>query len=173
MRTGLFTSLEDLQDNMRAIGYVTGLDAEVEELITEMQEKLDKVAQRADERRSWRVLDLNAAMYTSGKGSTLDGVLTYVGARNTAVEMGVGEYLRVDIEQVLDWDPDVLIVPAEPGSEEKERQRILQNPGLRVLRCVKEDRILFVSGALLGSTSHHVAEAAVAIAEQLDRWGSR
>ena len=103
----------------------------------------------------------------------MDGILAHVGAHNVAAEMGVGEYLRVDIEQVLDWDPDALIVPAVPGEEEKERRRIRQDPGLAVLRCVKQDRILFVSSALLGSTSHHVAEAARVIAEQLDRWGSR
>lgn len=173
VRTGMFTTLEDLENNMRGIGYVTGLDAEVEELIEGMRDRLAEVAAGAEGRRNWRLLDLNAAMYSSGTGSTLDDILAHVGARNVAAENGVGEYLRVDIERVLDWDPDVLIVPAIPGEEDKERRRILQDPGLRVLRCVQEDRILFVPGALLGSTSHHVAEAALVIAEQLDRWGSR
>ena len=149
------------------------MDAEVEELIAGMQERLEMVAEGADRRRNWRLLDLNGASYTSGKGSTLDDILHYVGARNVAADHGVGEYRRLDIEQVLDWDPDALIVALGTEGEEKERQRILQHPGLAVLRCVKEDRILFVPGALLGSTSHHVAEAAHLIAEKLDRWGSR
>ena len=173
VRTGMFRTLDDLEDNMRGIGYVTGLDEEVEELIRGMREQFARLASGADARRGWRVLDLNAAMYSSGRGSTLDGILAHVGARNVAAENGVGEYLRVDIEQVLGWDPDVLIVPVVLGEEEKERRRIRQDPGLRVLRCVQQDRIMFVSGALLGSTSHYVAEAGRVIAEQLDRWGSR
>lgn len=173
LRTATFNSLADLQNNMRAIGYATGLDSEVEALIQTMQAELEEVAAGNERRRGWRVLDLNAAMYTSGKGSTLDDLLKYVGARNVATENAVGEYLRVDVEQVLGWDPDVLIVPAAAEEQDAEKQRILQDPGLRVLRCVQEDRILFVPGALLGSTSHHVAEAARLIAERLDLWGSR
>ncbi len=165
-----FESLDGIVTNLRATGYLLGLDAEAEQLVQEMQQRLQRVAQGKKDRQAWRLL-LWADGYTAGSNTTFDGLLTYVGAGNLAAEQGMQGSIPLNAEVALLMRPDALVVGALPGEEEATRLRLLQSPALRNLAAVRNDRIIFVPKANLLSTSHHVAAAAEVMASTLDRWG--
>jgi ABC-type Fe3+-hydroxamate transport system substrate-binding protein len=119
----------------------------------------------------WRVMSLDGGLNTYGKGSLLDAEIAATGASNLAAARGVGPYRKLDLEAVLSWRPDALLVGVLPGEEAAERQRMLQQPGLQLLPCVQQGRVLFVPSALLVSTSQYAVEAVACIQQQLLAWG--
>jgi iron complex transport system substrate-binding protein len=167
-----FDSLTDVEDNVRALGWLTGLDAPAEALVDGMRATLARLAGGRERRRAWRVLYWNELRTTAGTATTFDDLLAAVGARNTAAEHGVRGSSPISSEQALAWDPDALVVGAEPGKEDQARAQVLQDPALASLRSVRNGRILFVPNAELQATCHHVVRAAERIAQALDRWGN-
>jgi iron complex transport system substrate-binding protein len=166
-----FQTLADVEENLRLLGYALGVDQQAEGLIERMRGTLREVAAGAAARQRWRLLYWNDLPATAGDGTTFDELVQAVGARNAAAEAGVHGSRSLRSEEALVWDPDALVVGIVPGGEEAMLARLRQDPALAGLRCVRGGRVLFVRNALLQATCHRVALAAVAIAEQLDRWG--
>jgi iron complex transport system substrate-binding protein len=167
-----FTSVGEIQDNLRALGYVLGLDDRVAELERAMDATLARVAEGRERRRRWRVL-LYEANRTAGRHTTFGSLLTgWVGARNAADDLGIAETRSLESEQILAADPDALVLAAVPGEEGDVERTLRQHPVLSSLRAVKRGRLVFVPSGALQATSHHVAAAAQRIAEALDRWGT-
>lgn len=171
LRTGPCSSLPELRDNLRRIGYSMALDAEVEQLIEAMDAALTRVGDRDKAAGPWRLLCLNGLLEAYGQGSLFDALATSVGAINVAAHHGVGPFRRLSDEEVLSWRPDGLVVAVDPGAGEPEWLR--QHPALRLLPCVQQGRVARVPRALLATTSHHLADAAAFLAATLDAWGPR
>ncbi len=166
-----FSGVGDIQNNIRALGYVLGLDDAAEGLVQAMQRRLERVAQGREARRAWRVLHWAGDGHTSGSGTTFDSLMHWVGARNVAVELGLRSYGTLRVEQVLAQDPDAVVVGVEADGEAGARARLAQVPGFAALSAVRRERIVTVPNAVLLSTAHDVALAAERIAEVLDGWG--
>jgi iron complex transport system substrate-binding protein len=169
VRLTRFDSIEDIQANLRALGWVLGLDREVEALVDGMQRRLAAVAQRREARARWRVLQYEDG-HASGAGTTFASMLEWIGARNVAAELGLRGFQPIGVESLLLADPDALVIGCVSGREADKRAQLLQIPAFARLRAVREERLLFVDGALLQATCHHVAGAAERIAERLDEW---
>jgi iron complex transport system substrate-binding protein len=169
VRLTRFDSIADIQTNLRALGYVLGLDREVEALVEAMQRRLDAVGQRRAQRTRWRVLQYEDG-HASGAGTTFASMLEWIGARNVAGELGLRGFQPIGVESLLLADPDVLVIGCLPGEEAERRAQLLQVPAFHRLRAVREDRLLFVEGALLQAACHHVAGAVERIAARLDAW---
>ena len=101
----------------------------------------------------------------------LDAAVRACGARHLPAEHGVPGYQHLDVETVLSWRPDALIVGVEPGGSEAMREWLVQHPGLGLLPCVRRQRILFLPASLLASTSPAAVGVAEAIQRQLCAWG--
>lgn len=171
IRLHQFNSLADIQDNIRAVGYLMGLDREAEALVRDMNARLGRIQNRSRSRgASWRVISWSGG-YVAGDDTIFDSLLPYCGASNVASEKDTHGHSAVAAERILDWNPDALIVGVRPGGEDAVRNLIKQSAALRLLPAVRKDRIVFVPNALLLSTSHHVVGAADVIARQLDAWG--
>jgi ABC-type hemin transport system substrate-binding protein len=79
----------------------------------------------------------------------------------------------LDVESVLAFGPDALLVAAEPGQGGVVPPWLQQQPGLAALPCVQQRRVLVVPQALLGTTSHHAIELSAFVQRQLAAWGPR
>lgn len=162
----------DIWSNIRLLGKTCGRAARAEELIAAAELRLASLQTTAAQRSAWRLLSLDGALHTYGRGSLFDAVVAAAGARNLAAEQGVGPFRRLDAESVLVMPADAIVLGAGGGDLARERQWIEQHPGLRLLTCVQRDRLLFVPGPLLASTSHHLVATAELVARELDRWGT-
>ncbi|MCA8963304.1 MAG: ABC transporter substrate-binding protein [Planctomycetes bacterium] len=158
--------------NIRQLSTACGCEAAAERLIASSAARLAALRETAPERAAWRVMSLDGALHTYGKGSLFDAVVAATGARNLAAEEGVGPFRKLDVEAVLVMPADAIVLGAGTGDLAQERQWLVQHPGLRLMNCVERDRLLFVPSPLLASTSHHLVAAAERIAEQLTRWGT-
>lgn len=171
VRTPSVTTLADIVDSIRMIGWVSGCDQAAEHLVDGLQARVGELQRDAEMRCDWRVMNLNGAMETYGKGSLLDAVLDVAGVHNVAAEHGVRAFGVLDVESVLAWRPDALLVAIAPGAPPSMPAWLLQHPGLQHLPCVQQERVILVPHALLGSTSQHVVDLASIIGQQLAAWG--
>lgn len=171
VRTHAFATFADVADNIRLIGWVTGCDEAAEGLVEQMRARQLSLDAHRRQVQDWRVMSLDGGLNSYGVGSLFDAEIAATGAANLSAERGVGPYRKLDIEAVLSWRPDALVLGVVPGEEDAARQRLLQYPGLKLLPCVQKNHVLFVPAALLGSTSQHTVEAAVFVQQQLLAWG--
>lgn len=171
VRTHAFHDFDDVADNLRLIGWVTGCDAAAEALVQRMQVRLATLQGQAAKVAPWRVMSLDGALNTYGSGSLLDAEIAATGATNLAAAHGVGPYRRLDLEAVLSWRPDALLLGVVEGEQVPEQRRLRQQPGLQLLPCVQREHVLFVPSALLASTSQYAVETVACIQQQLLAWG--
>ena len=171
VRLHRFNSIADIQNNIRAVGYLLGLDSKAEARVADMSARLQRIQRSARSRGAvWRALSWSGG-YVAGDNTIFNDLLAYAGATNVATEKGVSGHTAVAAERILDWNPDALVVAVRPGGEDAVRKLIKQSAALRLLPAVRKDHIVFVPSALLLSTSHHVVGAAEVIAKQLNEWG--
>ncbi len=168
VRIDEFASVEGIVSNLRAIGYVLGLDAGAEGLVEELQDSLAIVAKGRAARAAWNVL-LWSDGQTAGQETIFDSLLGHVGARNAAAAIRGHGTLRS--EAALALDPDALVLGAPPDHEREVEARVRQDPAIAAMRCVRMGRLIFVPEAELTATSHHAARVAQRLAARLDAWG--
>ena len=162
------SSFADVEANLRRLGRVTHTEAAAETKVQAMQQALRTVREGSDGLSEWRVITLDGALHTHGEGSLFDLVVRTAGASNAAIGHDVGLFRKLDIEEVLAWQPDAIVVSSPDGNVPAWLE---QFPGLEVLECVKKKRFVLVPTALLSTTSHRLVEVAATIQKQLKEWG--
>lgn len=157
--TGEAGSFADIAANVRRLGRLGHCAPAAEALVAAMEQRLAALAARATAVSAWRVVNLDGGLHTYGRGSLFAAMLTAAGARAEAQERGVGPFRKLDVETLLAWQPDALVI-ASDGDEGGPPAWLAQYPGLSLLRCVQQRRFVFVPGRLLFTTSHRLVEAA-------------
>jgi iron complex transport system substrate-binding protein len=169
VRLHQLSSIAGVQQSIRNVGYITGLDAAAEQLVVEMEARLAKVAAGKSRRGTWRVLSFDSG-FVAGAGTIFDDVIGCVGAVNLAAATGIKGTSRVSQERLLTMKPDAIVIGVLVGQEAEAKDRLMQLSGMRILDAVKRDRIVYVPNHLMMSASHPLAGLAEAIAQTLDRW---
>lgn len=168
--TGNPASFDDIAANVHRLGRVCHLDAGAEALVASMQQRLAALAARAPELAGWRVTNIAAGLHVHGRASLFDAVVGAAGARNVAAERGAGPFCKLDVETLLGWSPDAIVIgDALDGGVLPGWLR--QVPGIALLPCVEQRRLVRIPGPLLGTTSHRLVEAAELLQRTLLAWG--
>ncbi len=168
--TGNPASFDDIAANVRRLGRACHLEAGAETLVSTMQQRLAALAARAPELAGWRVTNIAGGLHVHGRGSLFDAVVNAAGARNIAAERGTGLFCRLDVETLLGWSPDAIVV-GDALDGELLPQWLRQVPGVALLPCVEQRRVVCIPGPALGTTSHRLVEAAELLQRALLAWG--
>lgn len=171
VRMAAASNFDDIATNIRRLGELVHAGAAAERLVATMHERRRELATRGAQLARWRLCSLDGALHSYGRGSLFDAVVTATGARNLMAENGGDAFRRLDVEEVLGWRPDALVLSGTPGGAAQDKDWLLQHPGLRLLPCVTRDRLLFVPPALLVTTSHHLVDAVEFVQRALLAWG--
>ncbi|MEZ6036811.1 MAG: ABC transporter substrate-binding protein [Planctomycetota bacterium] len=171
MRTADPHSFDDIAANLRELGQVTGLEKETEALVAAMQGRLAELREAGRGLAEWRLLGLDGALHTYGTGSLFDALVKAVGARNLAAEHDAGAFRKLDVEAVLAWRPDVIVIAGDADAGPGAPPWLQQTPGLSLLPCVQRGRVIVLPLAELSTTSHRLVEAVSAVQRQLLAWG--
>lgn len=171
------TSYEDIQNTLRLLGRVCGVESRSESVIAGLDARVARLRSGASAREGIRALaysnDGNGG-WTAGLHTTVNTLFDLVGVRNAAADAGIDGHKSFDFEQLLTIDPDVIVVATpvhgEGGSASKS---VLEgSPALAKLSAVKHGWIAVLSGALMSSDSLSLVDAAEALAAELDRIGA-
>ncbi len=155
-------SIEQVREQLRRMGGLLGQRQRAEQVIQEMDERLDRVATRP-------AVDAPTLMqyapggFTVGRNSLVGDIIYQAGWRNPATEAGVADLGVVDLETLLLLAPLALIdSPLAPDSYSFAEQ-MLKHPVLKKSRrpefTITVDRKLWVCGGPM------VVDALVALRE--------
>jgi iron complex transport system substrate-binding protein len=167
--------LKDTVPSLRALGRLTGRDAQAERLIGFYEGRLRRIASRlAGARRPSVFMHAHAGGFdccmSSGTG-TFDDFITAAGGRNIASVMVPGSTGQISLEELIGSDPDIyvatggthleknggLVLGLGVAAEKAQASfaKLLARPGLAVLSAVREGRA-FGIWHLFNDTPLHV-----------------
>ena len=159
------TSLADLKTTLRMTGEVLG-EREARaaaEFIAYLNDNIRRVTRVAETiPRSARLKVLHTAtpgvLFVDGLDTVVDDWIKVAGGINAADVAGNAR--PVNMEQVIAWDPDVIIVGSVPNG--RSRQALLDDPRWRDVKAVRTGRVYVnPTGAYLWD--RHSAEAALQV----------
>lgn len=171
-RLANFDDLDGVVTNLRRIGAAVGEEAAAERMVGEMQRRLAAIAARRAGRPLMRVLSYSGG-FSAGRGTTFDDIVRRANAVNEAAARGIDKFPRLSEEQVLAWNPDVLVAGALPGEKEQVRQRLLNGPGIGQTTAARRGQIVVIDTRLLLAVSPHVVDAVEQLADSLDAFQGR
>jgi iron complex transport system substrate-binding protein len=138
-------------------------------LVSHVQERLDQVSARYRGRPKPRVLlvlDRGQSIYVPGRDSFLQELLDICNAENVAATLDAGTWPAVSIEQVLDWNPgvvlDLSLGAAATAAEVAEAHRFWRRHG--TLAAVKAGRIVVLNAGVLVRPGPRLAAVALELA---------
>jgi iron complex transport system substrate-binding protein len=171
------SNLEGVRATLRRIGSLMRAEARAELLVRRLDATLLEAARLAERRPAVRALLYSASGYTAGEGTLFDELLRLAGGINVASELGVVGHAPIALEQVLSADPTVIFTQ-EYRADARGRDVLEGGAAARYpaawdrLSAVQNARVINLHSKHILSTTHYVAEAAVAMANALHSQGA-
>jgi iron complex transport system substrate-binding protein len=168
-RLANFDSIEHIEQHIRVIGQATGDDERAEALVAQMERELEAIRARvpAAGNKRPRVMSYSPSGSTAGANTLFDDILHTVGATNVVAENGVEGFRKVSAEQVVEWQPDFIILGADADKFEETRQQLLANPAIATTEAARAGRIIMVENRSLLTVSQNVVNLVKTLAERL------
>lgn len=170
-------------DAIRALGMVAarvGANERSTALVADLERRIAALDATRARRAGVRALcysNFGSQGWTAGSDTTIAEVMRLAGVRNVAAEAGRVGHGTIAFEELLGFDPDVVIVSAPlstPAGSAGDRggaseSILLTEPTLASLRAVREKRILVLPAWLFATGSHEMVPAAEELASALER----
>ncbi len=165
---------------MRKLGYILGKKEEAKEFIDWYAGITDLIKSRTDELsddEKPRVLYGNLKKggkewSTVNRNSGMHNYLEIAGGRNIAADMlhGGKGYVRVDIEWVIEQNPEIIVSSYYPGSRKcyvvddtteiiARQEEVLNHPALAEVDAVMNEKVQIISSDLTGGPGHLIGIA--------------
>ncbi|MGI6473547.1 MAG: ABC transporter substrate-binding protein [Thermoactinomyces vulgaris] len=162
-------STKEIYEAIVILSQATNHLKEADQLVAKMEKQLRtvyaKVAQVPEEKRVKVWIELDDNLYTVGGDTFMHELLQLAGGKNVA--QGLKGWPKVSPEQVVKWNPDV-IVSLHGNTEE-----IKKRAGWQSIRAIQEGRVYALEPDLLSRPGPRVYEGVKQLAETLypDRFG--
>ena len=138
-------SFEDIYSDIRRLAAAVGEKAKGEEVIKQMQDELavlnpdaaSGVKSRGAEiehrelAKGKRAVFYQSDNYVPGLGTFENAVMEAAGLRNVAVELGIRDYGRMGLEELIRARPDVIIFSSEQKKSKTVRGEVLDHPAIK------------------------------------------
>jgi len=166
-RLANFDDLEGIMASIRGVGAAVGEEAAAARMIEDMRRRLAAVAARRAGKPRPRVLSYSGG-FTAGRGTTFDDMVRRAGGLNEAAVRGVEKFPRLSEEQVLAWNPDVLVAGYLPGEEDAVRRRLTTGAGVGQTTAARRNQIVLIPTPRYLAVSQHVVDAVEQLAASFD-----
>ncbi len=135
-------NFEDVYREILALGTLTGKEARAEELIRYTKEELSRFSERtvkiaAENRPKIYFMWAQGELETSGKNSTVHEMIGLARGINVCGHIE-HEHLVVNIENILTWNPDLIILWHNTAKDPKD---VIQNPMWQSVGAVRTGRV--------------------------------
>jgi iron complex transport system substrate-binding protein len=165
-----FRNFSDVEANLRLIGQAVGEEARAEALIGEMRQKLIAARSRLrPEGAGLRTLYFASGNFSAGEGTSIHETLLAAGLKNAAAEAGIKGHVKLSPEQVIQINPDVILIGTGYERDRGFRQSLESDAQLSPLKAIREKRIIEIPARSVLTVSHHVADAVETLVEAVNR----
>jgi iron complex transport system substrate-binding protein len=157
-------TLTDILADISLVGQITGNEAKAEELVADMQSRIDYVAQKtaslSDNQRP-RVLQVtwHDPLWTEGQGSFVDALIKIAGGVN--IFSDVSGDAQVDLETAVIGNPEVIIVFTNAGSDTTQSYDYIigSDSPFKTTDAYKNGRIYLVDADVASRPGPRIVEA--------------
>ena len=141
--------LNNSAEAFRFMGELLGVEDHAEELAEYSEKIFTDIASLADipedEKVSVYFGNGEDSLETAPRGSQHAQILDAVNVTNVAdLELGDGSRVQISVEQLLAWNPDVIVVNGEPKADKSGNsaaEDILSNPDYASLKAVQDNKV--------------------------------
>ncbi len=152
---GYIGSLQAMQKQIRLIGKAVGEIGNAEALIRIMNRNLRRMFQKMPKPDPPpRVVLYDKDGFVTGRATPFDAVCRIIGAVNVAAEQKISFFKQVPPETVLEWNPDLIVIPSEHARDL--HFRFHESPILSRTDAVRNKRIYAVDGRYLNAGSQFI-----------------
>lgn len=156
-------NMEETLESIELIGRMTGRLEEADSIVEKMKEDIaaiTEVTTNVPEEEKPKVLVLldTESLFTAGKDTFMDELITMAGGKNIAGEAGHG-YFELSEEQILAENPDI-IISTFPMKDE-----IMKRENWQELNALKEGSIYDVEGDIVSCPGPRLTEGLKALYE--------
>jgi iron complex transport system substrate-binding protein len=161
-------SLKGVEDSILLVGKATGAVDKARQLVAKMEQEKNEVTKKvasipADKRvKVW--IELDPTLFTAGSGTFMDELIRLAGGNNVATSQK--GWPQVSAEQVVKWNPDVIIATYDTGGN-KVASQIASRSGWAGINAVKQKRIVTVNPDLVNRPGPRVTQGLKQIAQAL------
>ena len=156
-RFSAFSGVADVFASIEKMGRLIGEEAKAQKLIKDAREKIRAIRARIPkDARPPRILTLVRGGWVTGEGTSHDALIRLAGGVNAAAERGVRGARRVSAERIIAWNPDVIMVGANPESGAGMKDVIRANG---VYAPLREKKIVEIPYPRFSSVSQYIAGA--------------
>lgn len=155
-----FDGFAGYRTNVGRVAEAAGLSQAGDKLVATFDERLATIEAAAPANRpscvSW------GGGYVAAAGTTFHDSVVAAGCNNAAADAGLSGHKQVDVEQLVLWDPDYVVIDC--GSDCAEASSAFESaPGMADLAAVKAGHVIAVPTPVLTS----VGEGMLDLAEQI------
>lgn len=134
----------DVYDSIEMIGKATGTVEEAEKLVNDMKSKVEGIQEKAatikEEDMKKVYVEVDPSLYTVGKNTFMDEMLTMIKAENIVKEEG---WPQLDQEAIIEANPDVIITTYGSYTENAVEQ-VLDREGWQDINAIKNKQVFDV-----------------------------
>jgi iron complex transport system substrate-binding protein len=165
------SELADVRTSITMAGAALHAEARATELLEDFDQRvsaLDRATQARGEVGGLVYTNYGSGGWAAGRGTTAHLLMTLAGVSNVAADAGRVGHDGVDIETLLDLDPDILVISKPSRDYGATRVYLDGEPALAGLGAIAEGRIVELPSGLFSTASHHMLDAAEELARQVD-----
>ena len=153
-------------DQIRLLGEMTDHVQEAEELVADMQGRIDAIEEAlADVEQGPRIFhEVDATLYTAAPASFIGGLYKILKAQNIAAEADQ-PFPQLSQEVIIERDPEVIILA--DGAYGESPDTVKGRPGWENISAVRNDRIFVIDPDIVSRAGPRLVEALETLAEYL------
>lgn len=160
------TSFEEVYDSISIIGQATGAVEEANELVSNMKIQVDEITEMAssveDPKTVFVEVGSEPEIYTTGKGTFIDEMLSMIGAENMAGDQE--GWVSMDPEAIVSGNPNV-IVTTEGAYNPEAVNQIMARGGFGEVTAVKEEAVYNIDSDAVTRSGPRLTEGLLELAQ--------
>ncbi len=159
---------KDLKSSIQKLGKVLGKRGLADSLIAKHEARLESLdaiveaqAKPTDENRVLSYANYGTGGWGAGVGLSIDSVIKRAGLKNAALELNRPGAFAMSFEDLIQLDPDyIIVVEGKNGEPSSTEQTLINHEQTASLRAVKNGRLLRLPASLLSASSQEMITAA-------------
>jgi len=163
------TNFDEVYESIEAVAQITGSAAKGEEIIETMQADLEEIVETAesieedDMKTVYIEISPEPEIYTPGKGTFEDDILSLINAVNGAADED--GWVMISEEAVIEMNPDVIIATYDYVEDIEEG--IMSRDGWGDITAVQDEAVVVVDTDLVSRPGPRLVEGALELAKAI------
>ena len=149
-------TMEDILADIGMIGRAAGQTESAESLIASLRNRTKAVTDRtagleSEEKYRTFFVTWHDPIWTAGNGTLIDDIITMAGGTNIAAD--VKGHSQIDLETVIQRNPQVILVLSSMGTQDNSYNYIKTEPRFQATDALKNDMVYMVDADIISRTT--------------------